>query len=61
MLVPRKSFKPSLMFAGKARAYPIEEHLKGTSLRYSPALPANIRLDWKDMPGTNTLAYNENP
>jgi hypothetical protein len=24
------------------------------------ALPANIRLGWKGLPGTNTLAYNEN-
>jgi len=23
-------------------------------------LPANIRLGWKGLPGTNTLAYNEN-
>jgi hypothetical protein len=25
-----------------------------------PALPTNIRLDWKGLPGTNTLAYYEN-
>jgi hypothetical protein len=26
----------------------------------SPALPINIRLYWKGLPGTNTLAYYEN-
>ncbi len=25
------------------------------------ALPANIRLGWRGFPGTNTLAYDENP
>ncbi len=24
-------------------------------------LPTKIRLDWKGLPGTNTLAYYENP
>jgi hypothetical protein len=24
------------------------------------AFPTNIRLDWKGLPGTNTLAYYEN-
>ncbi len=24
-------------------------------------LPTNIRLGWKSLPGTNTLAYYENP
>jgi hypothetical protein len=26
-----------------------------------PALPADIRLGWKGLPGTYTLAYYENP
>ncbi len=26
-----------------------------------PTLPVNIRLGWKALPGTNTLAYYENP
>jgi hypothetical protein len=42
-------------------AYPRVEHLKGASLVWAPALPANIGLGWKDFPGTNTLAYYENP
>ncbi len=36
------------------------EHLKGASLRQAPDLPANIRLYWKGLPDTNTLAYYEN-
>jgi hypothetical protein len=30
--VPSKPFHPSLMFVGKAKAYPGEGHLKGASL-----------------------------
>jgi hypothetical protein len=33
------------------------EHLKGASLGEAPALPANIILGWKGLPGTNTAAY----
>jgi len=42
-------------------AYPRVEHLKGASEDQAPALTANIRLSWKDMPRINTLAYYENP
>jgi len=35
-------------------AYPRVEHLKGASLGLSLALPANIRLGWKGLPGPNT-------
>ncbi len=43
------------MFVGKARAYQVK-HLSGAPI-YSRllALPANIWLDWKGLPGTNTL------
>ncbi len=37
-------------------AYPRVEHLKGASLGYALALPTNIRLGWKGLPGTNALA-----
>jgi hypothetical protein len=40
------------MFESKAGAYPRVEHLKGASLG-----PANIRLGWRGLPETNTLAY----
>jgi hypothetical protein len=54
VFVPGKPFQPSLMFVGKARAYPIVEHLKGASIGYA-------RLGWKGLQGTNTLAYLKNP
>ncbi len=31
--------------------------LKGASLGQAPALPTNITLGWKGLPGINTLAY----
>jgi hypothetical protein len=37
------------------------EHLKGVSLGRALTLPANIRLGWKGLPETTTLAYYENP
>ncbi len=51
MFVPGKPFQFSLMFAGKARVYPIEAPF---------TLHTNIRLGWKSLPGTYTLAYYEN-
>jgi hypothetical protein len=44
------------MFVGEAGAYPRVEHLKGRLL----ASPINIRLGWKGLAGTNSLAYYEN-
>jgi len=41
-------------------AYPRVEHLKSASLGQAPASPANIRLGWKSLSGTNSLAYYEN-
>ncbi len=43
------------MFASKARAYPSEADFRYPTL----TLPTNIRLGWKDVSGTNTLAYFE--
>ncbi len=59
-LVPGRPFQPCLMVLGKVRAYPRMKHLKGASLGQTPALFVNIRLDLKDLPVTNTLAYYEN-
>ena len=39
-------------------AYPRVEQV--ASLPYNLALPANIRLGWKGLPGTNTLAHYKN-
>jgi hypothetical protein len=45
------------MFVGKdTLPYPRVEQLKVPA----PALLTNIRLGWKDLPGTNTPAYYEN-
>ncbi len=44
------------MFVG---TYSKVEHLKGSSLGYYRALLENIRLGWKGLPGTNTLAYHK--
>ncbi len=38
-------------------AYPIVEHLKGSSIGYVPALQTDIGLGWKSLQWTNTLAY----
>ncbi len=61
MSVLGKPFQPSLMFVGEARCLPRVEHLKVASLEEAPTLLGNIRLGWKDLPRTNTLAYYENP
>ncbi len=53
MFVPGKPFQPSLVFEGKARAYPSEVPFL--------ALPTNTRLGWKGLPGTHILAYCGNP
>jgi hypothetical protein len=47
---------PSIMY--KARSYSRVEHLKDASLNYAPALLEYIRIGWKGLPGTNTLAYS---
>ncbi len=41
---------------------PDVKNLTGAPLCGRPlALPTNIRLGWKALPGTNTLPYYENP
>jgi hypothetical protein len=60
MFVPGKPFQPSLMLADKTGAYKVKD-LSGAPLygRFL-ASPTNIRLGWKGLPWTNTLAYYEN-
>jgi hypothetical protein len=50
--------KPCLMFVSKVKPEPIqEEHIAGTPLWSSLlALPANIILGWKGLPGTHIPA-----
>jgi len=49
------------MFAGKAEAYRSEAPFMCSTLGLAPTLPITIRLGWKGLPETNTLAYYENP
>ncbi len=39
------------------QAYLSVEYLKGATLGYPPALPTNMRIGWKGLPGTSTIAY----
>ncbi len=59
MVVPGKPFQPSIMFVGEAeaRAFPYlsDAPLKGRFM----ALPTNIRLGWKGLPGKNAPANYE--
>ncbi len=62
MFVPGKPFQPSPMFVrpGGLKWKTRVEDLKGSSLVQAPALPTNIKLGWKGLPWTNTVAYYEN-
>jgi hypothetical protein len=60
-IFPDKPFQSSLMFAGKTEPTQVK-HLSNAPLQGSLlASPQNIRLDWKGLPGTNTIAFYENP
>jgi hypothetical protein len=60
VFVPKKSFQPSLMLVDKAKSLTREKHISGAPLKSRLlALRTNIRLGWKSLPGSNTLAYNE--
>jgi hypothetical protein len=54
VFVPGKPFQPSLMFVGVAWAYLSEAPFRCSTLLASPT---NVRLGWKGLSGTNTLAY----
>jgi hypothetical protein len=48
------------MFVSKTLAYPKVKHLSDSPLLGRPLeLPTNIRLGWKVLQETNTLAYYE--
>ncbi len=61
MIVPGKPLQPSLMFVGNDGAYLSEASFRYSTLGQALALPMNIRLGLKGLPGTNALAYYENP
>jgi hypothetical protein len=48
------------VFEGKAGAYPSETPFRCSTLGWLLALPTNIGLSLKGLPGVNTLAYYEN-
>jgi hypothetical protein len=48
------------MFATKAGAYLIKPISVAPLMGRLMAVATNIRLGWKGLPGTNTLACNEN-
>jgi hypothetical protein len=48
------------MFKGKTGAYLSEASFRFLTLDMLLALPTNIRLGWKILPGTNTPSYYEN-
>jgi hypothetical protein len=54
-LVPGRPLQAILMFGWKVGAYSIEAHFRYSHI----ALSTNIRLGWKGLPGTNTLAFHE--
>ncbi len=57
MFVPGRLFKPSMTFTGKTRGLPKSGVLQGASLREALSFLANVRIGWKSLPATNTLAY----
>jgi len=56
VVVLDKPFQPSLMFVGKAGAYPSESPLRCSTLGQAPALFVNLRLDWKGLPETEAAS-----
>ncbi len=57
MTVVGKPFQPCLMFAGKGKTYPSEATFKPCVLVRLLALPSNVKLDWKGLPTTYSLAF----
>jgi hypothetical protein len=56
-LGPGRPFQLSLMFVGKAGAYPSEAPFWCSTLRHSPGITLKhwTRLDWKSLPRINTI------
>jgi len=57
VFVPEKPIQSSIMFVSKVRVYPVKHLLGAPFYGRLLALPTDIRLGWKCLPGTNTLAY----
>jgi len=52
-----KLFQLVTMFVVKAKCLLKRKNLKDVTLMYTLPLLSNIRLGWKGLPGTNTLAF----
>ncbi len=62
VFVNGKPFQLSLVFTSKARALLEWNTFQGLYTKSIPLdLPANIRLGWKSLPGTNTISHYEDP
>ena len=59
VFVPGKLFPTRLVFTVKGGAYPSETPFCFSTQGVGTALLSNIRLEWKFLPGTNTLPYYE--
>ncbi len=57
MFVHGKPFQPSVLFVGKARSLPQSGASERFFDRVGSSFTKNIRLFWKGLPVTNTLAY----
>ncbi len=61
MFVPGKPFQPCLCLRVRPGWYPRVEHPESCYTQVGSGLTLNTRLGLKGLPGTNTLAYYENP
>jgi hypothetical protein len=57
MFAPCKPLQDSIVFAGKAGAYPSETPFRCSAPGYPPALSTNNILGWKGFPGADNIAY----
>jgi len=58
VLASGKSLQPNVMLVDKIGAYSSEVPVRFSIWNRLMALPTNIRLAWKILPRTNTIAYN---
>jgi hypothetical protein len=61
IIFPSRPFQPNLILVGKARSLLSSLAPKRYSLGQLPGIRINIRQGWKGLPGTNTIAFYENP
>ncbi len=59
MFLPDKLFMRSMKFVDRARSLPYSVASE-SCVHLGRLFPANIRLGWKDLTGTNTFAFCKN-